>query len=356
MKIAHIACVALACLSMAGCANLNAVNYTRDFTKGRSAVMDSDQRVIVTNGRTVTNAQGGQTAVVCAEPSPDTFTLLAASASGRLSSAGRSALEGAFAQSESGASIGIRTPSIQLLRDGMYRLCEAYMDGAIGQLGYASGMRRYQVMMSALLAVEQLTGPVRAPAVSIRGGEASAQQYASVVDALDRVQKSIADETRKATLVDSEISALRAQLAAATDPKTKAEIQAAIDKQEAEKAALAASIEESKKTLVEARRHLTALTQSASANSAVGAIETVTASRPDSASIIAVTSAVKEIILAAMSDDQTPQFCLDYLVLRAQSVTPSGQRSQATLDNAIGKADTVCAAILGHAAQQITMH
>ena len=40
--------------------------------------------------------------------------------------------------SETSASIGLRTQTITLLRDGLYRLCEAYMNGAVDEIQYMS--------------------------------------------------------------------------------------------------------------------------------------------------------------------------------------------------------------------------
>jgi hypothetical protein len=62
--------------------------------------------------------------------------------------------------SESAANIGLRTQSIQILRDGFYRLCEAYMNG-LSEEQYTIMLRRYQTNMVALLAIEQLTGAVK---------------------------------------------------------------------------------------------------------------------------------------------------------------------------------------------------
>ncbi len=62
--------------------------------------------------------------------------------------------------SEAAANIGLRTQTIQTLRDGFYRVCEAYMNG-LSEEQYSIMLRRFQTNMIALLAIEQLTGAVK---------------------------------------------------------------------------------------------------------------------------------------------------------------------------------------------------
>lgn len=55
------------------------------------------------------------------------------------------------------ASASLRTQSLMLLRDSMYRACENYRNGAISSDGYKALLERYQDSVAALLAIEQLT-------------------------------------------------------------------------------------------------------------------------------------------------------------------------------------------------------
>ncbi|MGH8603978.1 MAG: hypothetical protein ACREXR_14780, partial [Gammaproteobacteria bacterium] len=82
------------------------------------------------------------------------------------------ALKLAGSLSESGSNIGLRTQTIQLLRDSMYRLCEAYLSGVIGAEEYRRLLLRYQNSTIALLAVEQLTGAVPPRQIILRSDEA----------------------------------------------------------------------------------------------------------------------------------------------------------------------------------------
>jgi hypothetical protein len=108
--------------------------------------------------------------IVCAEPSPDATSAVAASLGANLSAKipvlqggqaltpeGQLALQ--YALAEQVAYVGVRNSTIQLLRDGLYRACEAYMNGAIGDFGYALILANYGRLMVALLTAEGLTRP-----------------------------------------------------------------------------------------------------------------------------------------------------------------------------------------------------
>ncbi|WP_053572348.1 hypothetical protein [Caballeronia cordobensis] len=108
---------------------------------------------------------------MCAEPSPDVAKALSdaitastnATANGLkvLGGTGAEASLDAFLSTARGGSIGElgrRLPTTQLLRDGVYRLCEAYANGAITREEYALVLSRYGETMVTLLAIESLTG------------------------------------------------------------------------------------------------------------------------------------------------------------------------------------------------------
>ncbi len=105
---------------------------------------------------------------VCAEPSPDAIVARAAALSGGLS--GTQSRQGslAAAASEAAASIGLRTQSIQILRDGYYRICEAYINGAIKRESYEKIISQVDVFIAVALAIDTLGGSVRAPAVILQ--------------------------------------------------------------------------------------------------------------------------------------------------------------------------------------------
>lgn len=166
------------CLPFTGCAYLT--NYTAPINlRDGSVAIDVKQRVVFSQSR---NDDKRSHVVVCAEPSPDALTVIGVSGGFSLSDGTGKSGNAAAALSESGASIGLRTQSIQLLRDAMYRLCEGYAGGAVTATDFAAMQRRYQSTMMGLIAIEQLTGPVVASQAFLKSS-AMGQSGASAGDA-----------------------------------------------------------------------------------------------------------------------------------------------------------------------------
>ncbi|ALI07545.1 MULTISPECIES: hypothetical protein [Pseudomonas] len=207
-------------MSIAGCANLNSIYRTFDVSRGESSLSDIRQRAILvapnenvtrkydTTGKLVSEEHKKNGVFVCAEPSPDAMASLAYELAAKGGYPGKASGELAFAMQDGAAFTGIRTQSIQLLRDFGYRLCESYMSGAISAAQYDLLMRRFQKNTVALLAIEQLTGTVKAPPIALTtSGRAEAtkslsEQRAEREKVSDRIS---ALETEK-TAVDKKIS------------------------------------------------------------------------------------------------------------------------------------------------------
>lgn len=158
--LARLCVAAIVGLACVGCAELTF--YTKAMDLGsNSYATDVKQRIVISKKWPGDGKSKAERHVVCAEPSPDALTVL--SASGGVS-ANTAKIDGSVnagvAFSENGAFVGLRTHSIQLLRDSMYRICEAYANGGIDERTYISLQRRFQSTMMGLLAIEQLTGPV----------------------------------------------------------------------------------------------------------------------------------------------------------------------------------------------------
>jgi hypothetical protein len=115
---------------------------------------------------------------ICTEPSPDALVAqaaeLAAAASAPIGGTTASAkLAGSF--SETASTIGVRSQSIQLLRDGYFRLCEARMNSQITAEDYKHALGFIDEFIVTVTAIEALGGRVIAPAVLINaGGKATA--------------------------------------------------------------------------------------------------------------------------------------------------------------------------------------
>lgn len=185
-----ITLTAALCL-LTGCANLTHYTKTQTTATGpgvtqKTTFIDAKQRAIITSVKKDVSSNTYQT-ISCAEPSPDALSALSAANNlsidkGDLTAGGSNAL------TESAGSIGLRTQSIQLMRDSMYRLCEAYQSGAIDAPAYENLSRRFQSSMVAILAIEQLTGVVRPPAIAL-GGTADTGNAETLAKYTDQYEK-----------------------------------------------------------------------------------------------------------------------------------------------------------------------
>jgi len=71
--------------------------------------------------------------MVCTEPSPDALSAFASAIGAGASVPTQGAASASGALHEAAASIGLRTQSITLMRDSLYRLCEAYYNGQLSK-------------------------------------------------------------------------------------------------------------------------------------------------------------------------------------------------------------------------------
>lgn len=140
-----------------------------DVAGSGGVILSADTRAVI--------AQNGK---VCAEPQPDAMRAVAAElaaalkaeapagllASGVGGTAGASASASA-ATREAIASLGQRTPTIQVLRDALYRACEAHMNGLIEPEHVRFIAGRLDNVMIGLHAIDGLTGMHGGPAVAI---------------------------------------------------------------------------------------------------------------------------------------------------------------------------------------------
>lgn len=189
-------------LLLAGCANFNSVHRDLNVSNGNGALIDIKQRAIIASvvKTKKDNIETTETRV-CAEPSPDSLSAYAAELAAKADN-GQAAAGLSAAFQESSAFVGLRTQSIQLLRDASYRLCESYLNGAIDKEEYGWLVRRFQRNMLVLLAVEQLTGTVRVPAVTIgtEGAASTARALTELRAEQDKIEakiKQIDDDNKK---------------------------------------------------------------------------------------------------------------------------------------------------------------
>jgi hypothetical protein len=77
---------------------------------------------------------------------------------------------GRAALAESAGALGPRTQTIQLLRDGLYRACEAYMNGVISSNDYRRILVAYDEILITLVALEGLGRPQLGPLPKLGAG------------------------------------------------------------------------------------------------------------------------------------------------------------------------------------------
>ena len=199
-RLAHL-CLGL--LMLTACSTIHKMNDLGNSTGTHILSIDAKQRVVVTERKS------DNSSITCAEPSPDALSALSTSLSASAQTNTDVIAKIAGAVSESSASIGLRTQSIQLLRDGMYRLCEAYAGGAITADDFNRQQRRYQNLMLSLLAIEQLTGAVVARQVVLGDGSASSS-----------VGGNAATQAQQVTTATKAVSDAQAALDKATSTQT----------------------------------------------------------------------------------------------------------------------------------------
>lgn len=136
----------------------------------------------------------------CAEPSPDVFSVLSQAASGGASFGQTAdpksmniALQAAFSSSETGSTIS-RTQTINMLKEMMYRTCERFLNGQIGEFEYPIIAARDQRIMTSILAIEQLTGTVlpRPVVIAATGSASTGQSTNDAILSLDNASKEAA--------------------------------------------------------------------------------------------------------------------------------------------------------------------
>ena len=168
---------------LSSCANLQTVGRTTPIANGTAIHLDAQQRLVVAS------ATG-----YCAEPSPDALSAYVASlgfgARGTQEREGASFLE---ALESNTGSIGLRTQSITLMRDALYRMCEASNNGHLSDLEVAAFLRRSQDLTAVVLAIEQLTGAVAANQVILAPGSGTtkAEELVSNLQTLDKAERTL---------------------------------------------------------------------------------------------------------------------------------------------------------------------
>lgn len=284
-------------LLLAGCANQNSIYRTFSLANGDSPMIDIRQRAIL-----VAPATTKRDLTVCAESSPDAMAALAYELAASTSVSNKGSLDFGMGMHDSAAFTGLRTQSIQLLRDFGYRLCESYLSGAISAPQYDLLMRRFQKNTVALLAIEQLTGTIKVAPVSLApGGDAA-------------TGKALAEQRLEREKIVDQLSALATQKAAlekelADAKKTAGADTAEIDKKiadlQATQAALQTDLKAKDQAIANARDALGGKLQLVSQPHEL--------SPPSDMQLASVAAVVRDIVNNIVLSDDENQICYDVL-------------------------------------------
>jgi hypothetical protein len=114
---------------------------------GQAVHLDDRQRIVIIHADAVGTA--------CTEPSPDALAAFASSLGEPISVDAQAAKSEANALGESAASIGLRTQLITLIRDALYRACEAYETGQLSKSQMMALMARLQDLSAAIATSEE---------------------------------------------------------------------------------------------------------------------------------------------------------------------------------------------------------
>ncbi|MEW6267252.1 MAG: hypothetical protein AB1641_29615 [Thermodesulfobacteriota bacterium] len=282
MRLLKLTLMFVIVILLAGCANFNSIFREINVNEGKGALVDIKQRaVIVTQKNDGTKSK----TIVCAEPSPEALSAYASQIAAEAKLPESVAVQLALAAQESSSFTGLRTQSIQLLRDLQYRLCEAYSNGAIDEVQYGILLRRSQKYMVAILAIEQLTGTLRSPAVTVNteGQAVTARSISEIRTEIEAIDAKIKElESKKKTDGDE------------FDKKLKS--------LQTDKEALEKGIENAKGLLV-----------SGKAIAAVQMPPEVMLLSKDKDIITQVASVVNDIVYDIINSDDLGQLCVAYL-------------------------------------------
>jgi len=155
----------IAVIGLSGCANWSTLYRKPNFSESDSLLTDIGARAIFVTPRDTkegqnVNLRNTPKTIVCAEPSPDSMQAYAAKLNWKLLSDSAVTRDAALAYSTAASYVGNRTQTVQLLRDQLYRLCEAYANGIIDSDTYTMLMSRSQRYTLALAMID--TSPLPA--------------------------------------------------------------------------------------------------------------------------------------------------------------------------------------------------
>lgn len=156
--------VAIGLLSLAGCKSDLEYKENSHWTTP-AAYTTADTRLVTQRPNPNPYRSGQQ--VVCTEPSPDVAKALSTTAQ-LAATGGTGAVSAGLAASatsnEAVAELAGRSTALLGLRDGLYGICEAYANGAVGDAAYTLVLSRYGQLMATLFLGQDAQRAGAAPA------------------------------------------------------------------------------------------------------------------------------------------------------------------------------------------------
>lgn len=158
------------------------------------------------------------TTIVCAEPSPDVAVAVGSAFGGSLSADLREGLNSptgatptqvgvaaaiSNSRAEALAQLGERLATMQLLRDGLFRACEAFANGAISASTYSVMVSRIDDLVVTLLAEEMAAGAFGRSLAGASTGAASSSMATMLRQANEAAQKKL-EELKTAEASENE--------------------------------------------------------------------------------------------------------------------------------------------------------
>lgn len=355
-----------ACLATTtACANLNTINRATSFplateraalspatevstrrpktnrahkASAKAVHLDIQQRLFIMN----------EVGVYCAEPSPDGLAAYAAAVGLGASNPTGDAISASGSGGSVAASVGLRSQTITLMRDAMYRVCEAYANEQIGSGQVATLLGRSQDLTAVILAVEQLTGPLTAnqaylatttDSTTSASLVATARQLELAIEAYNRASARVTEAEVDQAKVNTELAAVSAELTAKetvlegdnapTNATERAKLvedialltarqselqqeQRALNTQVASLKEARSSAERTRDTI--AAQQETAFASASAGTSSSGAFGTrADASKLSTDASIAVANAVKEMVTDVVGKSYITESCLSVL-------------------------------------------
>lgn len=333
--IARVAVVLLAASALGACTGT--INNARSVSGPGVHYIDARQRAVLINPLVTPKPKGGTAASAdanaarpafrsCSEPQPDVFTTLAVSLGldlGLAPNSGTDSVKVATALSENASTIS-RTQTINLLRESFFRTCERFLNDSQMSPEMLVQAARDQRMMVSVLAIEQLTGAITPPPVTIISSSNAAVtgDAAKMMERLDAAKADFTTADTAATKAETESKALDTsntcpdirKVAEATRTQEQKDKLAACDAAKA-KATTARAAAESAKGHYEALKSVAAAGAGGAAANTGGSVTGGgnPANTPTAADRAAVASTVQHIVDNTFGVDEYAMLCIRVL-------------------------------------------